>query len=117
MNRLWELVLKISFLLFSRIVQLHPLLYAHVVHDERDGLLSSKTSYAERMFPGSISIHSFIHRNDARQINKFSSLWVLLQPSIGMQNPSPSNLTLVLQADLQEPVSLLFDSITHLFDP
>ena len=39
---------------------------------------------------------------------------VLLLPLIGMQNPSPSVVTLVLQADLEE---FLCESITNLFDP
>ena len=43
------------------------------------------------------------HRNDARWIiNRFSSLRLCFLPLIGMQNPSPSVATLVLQADLQE---------------
>ena len=42
---------------------------------------------------------------------------VLLLPLVGSQILLHSDVTLVLRADLQELVSLLFESITNLFDP
>ena len=42
---------------------------------------------------------------------------VLLLPLIGLQNLSHPVVMHVLRADLQEILSLLFKSITNLFDP
>ena len=42
---------------------------------------------------------------------------VLLLPLIGLQNLSNPVVMHVLRADLQEILSLLFKSITNLFDP
>ena len=110
-----------DFLLFSRNEPLHPLLDVLVENDEEDGLLSSKLrTQRERVIPWfNMKSNSFCSSEQfLMKTQQVLFFVVLLLPLIGLQNPSHSVVKLVLQADLQgTSVSLLFESITNLFDP
>ena len=95
-------------------------LYYLRVSKKMDYFLRNLVRRERRISWFNINPLSFINRNDARWIiNKFSPLWFCFCLWSGLQNPSPSVVTLVLQADLQDflVLLLLFESITNLFDP
>ena len=92
-----------DFLYFSRNEPLHPLFDA-LADDEEDGLLSSKLrTQRENVSLVQYQSNSFCPWEqflvNSQQVLFFV---VLLLPLIGMQNPSHSVATFVLQADLQE---------------
>ena len=112
---------------FSRIELLRHLLVVLFENVEEDGLLSSKprTQRERERERESNSLVQYqsnsFHSSELCSVNnqQVLSFVVLLLPLIGLQNPFPSVVTLVLQADLQDFLCcfLMFESITIFFDP
>ena len=104
---------------FSRIEQLHHLLYAYVVHDEEDELLSSKLR-TQREFPWfNINRIPLVHRNGSRwRASRFPSFWFCFLPFDRLAKSPAFNLTHILRtAFLRFPCSMLLKFITNFFDP
>ena len=105
MRNLWELTLKMFFNSPEMNRSRHLFVVLLRMSKKMDYFLS-ETSYAERerVIPWfNMSPIPFIHRNDAWWIiSKFSSLRFCFCLWSACKNPSPSVVTLVFQADLQE---------------
>ena len=108
-----------DFPLFSRNEPLHRLLDVLSVSDEEDELLSS-IPRTRRKNVSLVQYRSNSFSPWERFLVKSQQVLffvVLLLPLIGMQNLSHPVVTHILRAVLQDFLSLLFNSITNLFDP
>ena len=102
-NYLWKLILKK--ILNSPELNCSVIFSLYYLRSVgKDGLLSSKSrTQEEKNFLVQYQSTSFHSSKWCTVYNQqILSFVVLLLPSIGLQNPSPSVVTLVLQADLQE---------------
>ena len=104
---------------FSRIEPLRHLLVVLSESVEEDGLLSSKPR-TQRESDSLVQYQSnSFHSSEWCSVNnqQVPFFAVLLLPLIGMQNPSPSVVTLVLQADLQELLCRCCSNRSNLLGP
>ena len=120
MRTIWGIFISEEFLSFSRIEQLHHLLYAHVVHEEEDASISS-ILHNRRINISLVQHRSKFFSQQELFLGKSGQVLffvVLLQSLIGMQNPSHPILTFILRAELLEfPDQCCLNSSQTLFDP
>ena len=104
---------------FSRIEQLHHLLYAYVVHDGEDELLSSKLRTQRESIPGSISIQFLWFIGMVPDEEPASSLLCgFAFASDGLAKSPAFNLNAHSSNCISEvSCSMLLKFITNLFDP